>query len=235
MEKKVSIIVPCYGTEKYIDRCVNSLISQTYKNIEIILVNDASPNGMDKIIENYEKKYKNIKIVTHEKNKGLFHARLSGADTSTGDYICFVDSDDYISIDYIRNLVYDIEKNNADMVFCNTILEENNVQKVYNLFDFSIKEITGEKCLDNYFNQKGLNYRWHTVWNKLYKIELWNKARKYYDDIQSSLIMTEDFAFSTVLFYFCKKIVFNEYANYYYCANTDSSVVRSYLPSLVRR
>ena len=223
MDKKVSIIVPCYGTEEYIDRCIDSLLNQTYKNIEIILVNDASPNGMEKILENYKKKSNKIKVITHEKNKGLFHARISGADNSTGDYICFVDSDDYISIDYIRSLVYDMEEKHADMIFSNTILEDNNEQRIYNLFEFHIDEILDENCLKNYFAQRGLNYRWHTIWNKLYKIELWKKARKYYNEIKTNLIMTEDFAFSTVLFYFCKKIIFNEYANYYYCTNNSSS------------
>ena len=223
MNKKVSIVIPCYGTEKYIDRCLNSIINQTYKDLEIILVNDASPNEMESILERYKNQDDRIKIITHKKNKGLFRARISGADNSTGDYICFIDSDDYVSHDYIRNLVHSIEIEKADMVFSNTILEEKNEQKIYNLFDFHIKEIKNEECIQAYFNQKGLNYRWHTIWNKLYKMDLWKKARKYYDEIKTHLIMTEDFAFSTVLFYFCTKIVFNEYANYYYCSNIESS------------
>ena len=221
--KKVSIVVPCYGTEKYVERCVDSLLNQTYKNIEVIVVDDCSPNGMSSILKDYAENDKRVKIVTHKVNKGLFQARLSGADAAKGNYICFVDSDDYVAVDYIRNLVKDIEDKKADMVFCNTILDEKDGQYVYNLFDFHIDEINGSDCLDYYFSQKGVCYRWHTVWNKLYTIDLWKKARKYYNDIKTHLIMTEDFAFSTVLFYFCKKIVFNEYAYYYYCSNDDAS------------
>ena len=221
--KKVSIVVPCYGTEKYVERCIKSLICQTYKNLEIIMVNDASPNGMEKILEKYKKQDKRIKVETHKKNKGLFHSRLTGADVSTGDYICFVDSDDYISVDYIRNLVFDIERKKADMVFCQTVVEDGKSQYIYNLFDFHLEELCDDDCINYYFNQRGTCYRWHTVWNKLYKIDLWKKARDYYNEIKTHLIMTEDFAFSTVLFYFCRKIVFNEYANYYYCMNSDAS------------
>ena len=223
MKEKVSIIVPCYGTEKYIERCLDSIINQTYSNIEIIAVNDASPFNMKEILEQYKEKDNRIKIVNHKKNKGLFQARLSGADVSTGTYICFVDSDDYISVDYIRNLVFDIKRKKADMVFSNTVLTEEKQQQTYPLLDLYLDEVKGEDCLKCFFDQKGLNYRWHTVWNKLYTKNLWDKARPYYNKIDKHLIMTEDFAFSTVLFYFCTKIVFNEYANYFYCENDDAS------------
>lgn len=221
--KKVSVVVPCYNTEKYVERCIDSLLRQTYKNFELILVNDCSPGNMLEIFDKYKKQDERIVVVDNKKNKGLFHARLAGADASSGDYICFVDSDDYVACDFLRGLVYDLEEKNADMVFCNTVVYENNQKFLYNLFDFHLEELNGEDCLKYYFDQKGICYRWHTVWNKLYTMKLWKKARKYYDDIPTHLIMTEDFAFSTVLFYFCRKIVFNEYANYYYCSNDDAS------------
>lgn len=223
MEKKVSIVVPCYGTEKYVGRCVESLINQTYRNLEIILVNDASPDDMDKILNGFAKKDKRIVVVTNKKNKGLFHARLAGADRSTGDYICFVDSDDYVSIDYIRSLVFDIERKGADMVFSNVVIDERGNKSIYTLFDFHTDEISGDEALRGYFAQKGLNYVWHIIWNKMYRIDLWKKARPYYDMLEKHLVMTEDFAFSTVLFSFCKKIIFNKYANIYYCSNDESS------------
>ena len=222
MNKKISIIVPCYGTEKYVDRCIDSIINQTYKNLEIILVNDASPFEMDKILKTYSEVDDRIKIITHENNKGLFRARLSGADESTGDYLCFVDSDDYISKDYIRNLVFDIDRTNSDIVLSKTVIKDDE-EKIYPLFDFGLDKLEGKQCFEYYMNQKGANYRWHTIWNKLYKKTLWDTARPYYNKISNHLVMTEDFAFSTVLFFFCKKIVFNEYANYYYCSNDFSS------------
>ena len=221
--KKVSIVVPCYNTSKYARRCIESILNQTYTNFELVLVNDCSTDSIPEILNEYEKKDHRIIIVNNKQNLGLFKARLAGADVCKGDYICFIDSDDYISKDYLRNLVSDLETKNADMVFCNTVIEENNRRFVYNLFDFHQDQIADNDCLDEYFKQEGVCYRWHTVWNKLYSMSIWKKARKYYDGINEHLIMAEDFAFSTVLFFFTKKIVFNEYANYYYCSNDEAS------------
>ena len=119
MDKKISIIIPCYNTGKYLKRCLDSLINQTYSNLEIIVVNDASPDNLQKIINTYSKKDKRIKPVIHEKNKGLFQARLSGAKIATGDYIAFLDSDDYVDVDFYRELIVTACKNNTDMVLCN--------------------------------------------------------------------------------------------------------------------
>ena len=79
------------------------------------------------------------------------------------------------------------------------------------------KELTGKDCLNEYFKQKGLVYSWHTVWNKVYNMKLWQKARKHYDKVTKRLIMTEDFAFSTVLFYYTKKITKVENDAIFYC------------------
>ena len=94
---KVSVIVPVYNVEKYIKKCLNSLVNQTLDEVEIVVVNDGSPDNSQKIIDEYTKKYKNIKSYV-KKNGGLSDARNYGIKKATGKYISFVDSDDYIPV-----------------------------------------------------------------------------------------------------------------------------------------
>lgn len=223
MNKKISIIIPCYNTEKYIERCLDSIIKQTYKNLEIIVVNDCSTDNSLNIIEEYRNKDNRIKIVNHEKNKGLFHARLSGAKNATGEYIAFLDSDDYVEKDFYRELLTTLINTNSDMTICNTVREETNNKYIFNLFKTGREIIEGNDILDEYFKQEGKNYRWHTIWNKLYTMKLWKKCEKEYSKITEHLIMTEDFAYSTVLFYNAQKISYNDNASIFYCANEDAS------------
>lgn len=113
--KKVSIVVPIYNAEKFIDRCFESLINQTYKNTEIILINDGSKDNSLKIIKEYEKKYDNVHVFSQE-NKGPGEARNKGISLSTGNYITFVDSDDFIEKDYVEKLMS--KSKNMDIVIC---------------------------------------------------------------------------------------------------------------------
>ena len=101
--KLVSIVVPIYNVEKYLKRCVNSLLNQTYKNIEIILVDDGSTDSSGAICDQYKPKDNRI-VVVHKSNGGLSDARNTGIDMARGEYIAFVDSDDYIHEDYIYNM-----------------------------------------------------------------------------------------------------------------------------------
>lgn len=117
MSKKISIIVPIYKVEDYLERCVDSIVNQTYKNLEIILVDDGSPDNCPTICDELAKADKRIKVV-HKENGGLSDARNAGMDISTGDYIGFVDSDDYVESDMFEVLVDAIEENNADISCC---------------------------------------------------------------------------------------------------------------------
>ena len=106
MNEKISIIVPVYNVEKYIHRCLDSIIYQTYENLEIILVDDGSPDGCGKICDEYAKQDSRIKVI-HQKNGGQSKARNEAMKIATGDYFCYVDSDDYINEKYIERL-YDL-------------------------------------------------------------------------------------------------------------------------------
>ena len=111
----ISIIVPIYNTEKYLNECVDSIINQTYKNIEIILVNDGSTDNCLKICDEYAKKDKRVKVI-HKENGGLSSARNSGLDILTGKYVCFIDSDDYVATTFVYDMFNLITKYNADIV-----------------------------------------------------------------------------------------------------------------------
>lgn len=105
IDKKLSVVVPNYNNEKFLKRSLDCLLEQSYKNLEIIVVNDGSPGDCDALMDNYLSDSR-VKYVKHEGNKGLFQARLTGADEATGDYIAFLDADDYVSIDFYRKLMY---------------------------------------------------------------------------------------------------------------------------------
>lgn len=221
--KKLSIVVPNYNNEKYLKKCIECLLQQTYKNVEIIVVNDGSKGKSDEIMATYSDNPK-IKYVKHDVNKGLFQARLTGASNATGDYITFLDADDYVSIDYYRTMMRKAEETNSDMVISRMALEYDSGKQIeYKLFEKHFESLNGKECIDQYFKQKGLDFSWHTIWNKIYSKKLWDKAAKHYGDIKEKLVMTEDFAFSTVLFYYCTKITQVQNDRIFYCQHDVTS------------
>lgn len=224
--KLVSVIVPIYGTEKYLRRCIDSILNQTYQNLELIAVDDASEDGSLQILESYAGIDERIKIVRHDKNKGLFITRVDGVHASCGEYLMFVDSDDYISVDFIRLLVEAAEKNMLDFVVARTVLESNNGEKnILALHDIELSNfaVAGVDIRRHFWEQAGACYSWHTVWNKLYSKQLWEKALVYVEKLDKHVIMTEDIAFSSVLLFFAQKVGSAENAIYYYCENEGSA------------
>lgn len=222
--KKLSIIVPVYNAEKYMEKCLDRLLEQSYKNIEIIIVNDCSQGNCEDIAEKYKKIDDRVKYIKHEKNKGLFQARITGSSIATGDYIAFLDSDDYVSIDYYRTLINNIQENDSDIAMGNMVLEyDDGRREIYNLFDTKHLNLAGEDCLEQYFEQEGLSFDWHIIWNKIYKMEIWKKALKHYKNIKTHLLMTEDFAFSTVLFYYARRLTKVSNDCVFYCKHETTS------------
>ena len=228
INKKISIIIPVYNSEAFLRKCINSLTKQSYKNLEIIIVNDCSPKNCKEIVGEYAKKDARIKYVEHEKNKGLFQARVTGFKSSTGDYIAFLDADDYVSNDFYRELVCKAEETNSDIVISNLVMDygENN-RKIYNLFEFPFEELNGEECYREFYNQEGLNFAWHITPNKIYSREIWNRAIIEYEKVKKHLIMTEDFAFSNVLFYFAKKVTKVDIVSFFYTKHEGASTSTS--------
>ncbi len=223
--KLISIVIPVYNTEIYLERCLQSLINQTYRNLQIIVVNDASPGNVNEIMEHYQTIDNRIVYIEHKKNIGVFKARISGLQAANGEYISFVDSDDYIGTDYYRLLISEAEKSQADMVFSRTVLvgQEKTVFGMHEVA-FPNEIIDGESIfLDFFLAQEGRCYNWHTLWNKLYKKTLWDKCLIFFDQYKEHINMMEDIACSFPLFYYARKISKVENSVYYYCQNTGSA------------
>ena len=119
---KISIVVPIYNVEEYLDECVTSLVNQTYNNLEILLVNDGSTDGTAKKIDEWAKKDERIKVF-HKENEGTHSARNLGIANATGEYVMFIDPDDWIDLNTVESLVFEIETNGADVVRYNYVRE----------------------------------------------------------------------------------------------------------------
>lgn len=171
----VSIVVPIYNVEKYLKQCIESLINQTYKNIEIILVNDGSQDNCSSICNNYAYNDKRIKLINKE-NGGLSSARNAGIDIAKGKYICFVDGDDFVNEEYIQIMYNKIKKNKADIVICNyqRVVDIKDINKNGN----SEKEwiLSGKEECKNIYNKSKYVYT-IVAWNKLYKMEMWKNIK----------------------------------------------------------
>lgn len=222
----VSVIIPVYGTEKYLEKCIDSVIEQTYKNLEIILVNDGSPDNSLNIMKRYQNEDTRVNIVDNSKNLGLFRARLEGSKRATGKYLTFIDSDDYIGIDFIRSMVKEAEAEDADIVKAQFVMEneKDGYRFIYNYINNRPKmKLEGDSIAENYFRQKGLDFSWHIVCGKLYSKKLWEKCKEYYEAIKSHLIMTEDIAYSTPLFLCAQKYVEIDCDTYFYIQRESAS------------
>ena len=172
MNDLISIIVPIYNVEKYINKCIESIINQTYKNLEIILVDDGSPDDCPTICDEYKEKDDRI-IVIHKKNGGLSDARNVGIENASGKYICFVDSDDYIEYNYVEVLYSNIIKYNVK-ISCAAYRQVFEVDN--HIKDIPIKEnikINYINSLKELVNESVGNF----AWNKIYDINLFNDLR----------------------------------------------------------
>ena len=164
---KISVIVPVYKVEKYLDRCVESIVNQTYKNLEIILVDDGSPDNCPAMCDAWAEKDERIRVI-HKENGGLSDARNAGMDIATGDYIGFVDSDDWIEPDMYQFLMNNILENDSDISRCGLFVEYEDEEDKQE----QNSEFLSMRICDNTEYLKGLvqgGYVRGVVWNKLYK------------------------------------------------------------------
>lgn len=178
---KVSVIVPAYNEEKYLDRCLKTLVHQTLKEIEIILVDDGSSDGTYELCEKYQKDYPKKVVVIHKPKEGVGPARNMGIAASKGEYIGFVDADDWVELDMYQSMYEAARKNNSDAVVCDVrkifVAEEREVVEV------SLPKESGQIDIGEYIKD-GLNPAYS--WNKLYKREIWHRyqfKKMVYEDL----------------------------------------------------
>ena len=224
----ISIIVPVYNvSDELLKQCIESILKQTYTKYELILVDDGTNDNNKVILKEYKEQYSKIKIITHEKNKGLFRARITGVQNASGSYILFVDADDHITIDWLRLLVTKSIEDGADITMGQFISEDENRKKtIYNLtysYCQNRKSWIEKEIFEHLAEDEGRFFGLHVIWNKLYTKELWDKALPVLNRCDRHFIMTEDIAFSFVLFYYAKKMSFSAHDGYFYYRNAQSS------------
>lgn len=167
----ISVIMPVYNVAKYLEKSINSILEQTYQNFELILIDDGSTDSSGNICDKYAQQKSNIKVI-HQINQGQSVARNKGIDVATGNYICFLDSDDWYSSNALESLVETISNNDTDISLINIIETEN--ENVEYKDKNEIIYLSSNECLTNILNNH-LNFV--QVCNKLYKKELFNKIK----------------------------------------------------------
>ena len=130
MDCTVSVIVPVYNSEKYLNRCVDSILNQTYRSIELILVDDGSPDNSGRICDEYAEKDSRVRVI-HKANAGVSAARNSGLEVASGDYATFVDSDDYIEPDMYSDMMEKVNQYNCDVVMCDCVKDFPDRSEIY--------------------------------------------------------------------------------------------------------
>lgn len=172
----ISAIVPVYNVEKYLYRCVDSILKQTYENFELILIDDGSPDNCSQMCDELSEKDSRIKVI-HQENQGLSAARNSGIKIAKGNYLTFIDSDDWISNTMFEDLINLIKEKNADISICNFIVTDGNAiykkntkaeEKLYSKDEFMkiILRVNSNRCI-------------HYAWGKLYKKDVIDKNEHY--------------------------------------------------------
>ena len=241
---EVSIVVPIYNVEKYLRRCFDSLINQTFKDIEIIALNNGSTDSSLDILKDYASNDNRITIIDNE-NLGVSKARNIGIDKASGKYIVFVDSDDWIDTNMIEVLHSNITKNNCDLVMCTYVREfdDHSKEKIFNLPDVNLyvddevkeqllRKLVGpvgkELANPEYLDALG------TVWAKMYKTSiLKDKDLKFVDlkEIGSG----EDTLFNIFVFNEVNKVILLNKPMYHYWRGNSNSITSRYIPNFVEK
>ena len=213
----VSVIVPVYGVEKYINKCLESIINQTYRNLEIILVDDGTKDKSGEICEDYAKKDSRIKVY-HKENGGLSDARNYGIEHSKGEYLTFIDSDDYVDTDYIEFL-YELIKKGYKLALCSLHVVYTSNGGIWNKGNGEESIITGKQCIEMMCYHEEIET---AAYAKLIHRDLFQNVRfpkeKIFEDIGTSYLLFDQ----------CDKIICGFIPKYYYVIRENSIVTSSF-------
>lgn len=215
----VTIVVPVYNVEQYIIQCINSILNQTYTNIEVILSDDGSTDNSGTICDEYMKKDKRIRVI-HGNNAGLSEARNRGIEIANGEYICFIDSDDYIKDTYIEYLLNIINRFKCDIAICPLVkdcLGKKSQLKSKNI----IKRLSAKKAFDLIFTER--EFVGVYACNKMYKTYLFNNVRypkgRYFEDSGTTYKLIGK----------SKTIGYGDVPQYYYRIGRDGAITNDSL------
>lgn len=224
---RISVVVPIYNADKYLVRCIESIVDQTFKDLEIILVNDGSIDHSLRICNDYSFRDKRIKILD-QTNAGPANARNNGIKIATGDYIAFIDSDDEIKPDFFEKLASSAENFKADVICSDIIIDnENNQRRVINttlpknriLSPVDIKK----KVLQNYYG--GILDNIPSMCNKLYNLNFLKESNMLIDE---SRVRAEDYWFNFIVLSKANSFIAIDYAGYIYKIANTGSVMKSF-------
>ena len=214
----ISVIVPIYKVENYLNRCVESIVHQTYHNLEIILVDDGSPDSCPRLCDEWAKKDSRVKVI-HKKNGGLSDARNAGMQVATGEYISFIDSDDDIALDFFESLLSVMLKEDSDIAECSVVkfYEDGRMEEFSD--DMAVSTFETEAALSGLIAENPFHQH---VWNKLYKTELVR-------DIPYAVgKLNEDEFWTYQVFVRAKKVSKINKTMYYYFQRSSSIMGESY-------
>ena len=211
---KLSIIVPVYNTEKYLVKCLDSLVNQSLSDIEIVCINDGSKDNSLSILKEYKKKYKSKIVIIDKENEGVWKGRCDGIKKAKGEYIGFLDSDDYVHEDFALNLYSNAKRNDSDISVCGFDRVDLDTGKVYSRemiksskYNFDIKENPGYLVMLN-----------GAPWNKIFKRELFDKMYQ----MKNIPRVLDDMMFQELLYIHARKVSFVQDSLIYYMVRSDS-------------
>lgn len=211
---KVSIIVPVYNVENYLKKCLDSLINQTLKDIEIICINDGSTDKSLEILQDYAQKDNRIKVL-NQTNSGVSKTRNKGIELAQGEYLGFCDSDDWVDLDFYEKLYTHAKQNNADIAVTNIVkVKKNKYKKFFSINKTNISENYYEKL--KLCNTPDFSY----IYNKIYKTAELKKCNLQFGDY----VVYEDSVFSTQILFHLKKLITISDTNYYYLYRENSLI-----------
>ena len=226
---KISIIVPVYKVEKYIDRCIKSLVNQTLKDIEIILVDDGSPDSCPNICDDWAKKDQRIKVV-HKENGGLSSARNAGVRIATGKYVGFVDSDDDVELDMYEKMYHQAQVNKVDFVMCDYQRILNDHERYIKTLDIDEGYYSKEKIIHDIYPQlimkSSIEYGpLLSVWHCLYRLDFLHTHHLEFDE---EVRWSEDNIFSAFVGYYAQSFYYMKNEALYHYYQNVGSITTSY-------
>ena len=225
---KLSIIIPVYNTEKYLAACLDSVVGQSWDNLEVLIVDDCTPDHAMEIAEDYAERYPFIRILHHPENCGLFRTRITGMEAMTGDYFAFLDSDDTVTLDYYRPMIKKAMETGADMVAGDFIevMESGEMYYPNRIFQQTDLDLKDREILNFLMRQSGQDYGCHVVWNKVYSRSLYTKIAPFLQSIDTPFTMCEDVLYSILLFGSATSLrnVHGEYYFYFRHAGAATSI-----------
>lgn len=228
----LSVIVPVYNAEQFLPDCMTSLLAQSHQNLEILLVDDASPGNVKELYETLWKSDSRVKLISHSENRGLFAARITGMQAATGEWVTSVDPDDTVSIDRFRVMLREGVNQDADMVVGDIVLDfpEQTKRLFYPHSEIQHRtEPLKGTLIDALLEQQGENLLWHVVWGKIYKRSLMQAILPLVMGQTKHLIMCEDVTFSVAFFLKGHRLAFVHDNPYYYRKHGNASTMaRSY-------